>query len=145
MLAVNVLAVTRDVDQLLAILFEPVDESVHRAAIDGLQSIASGSASGHDVIEKSLSTRLPMSEAQFVMQLIVGLSPAQAEDHAISTALVQLLSDERLAIRTIAIYRIEEISGDRHNYYPAAEPVRRRDAIRRLQKSIERHGGTLVP
>ncbi|MEI7699922.1 MAG: hypothetical protein WCK86_09010 [Planctomycetia bacterium] len=145
MLAVHVLAVTRDVDQLLAVLFEPVDELVHRVAIDGLQSIASGSASGHDVIEKSLGTRLPMAEAKFVMQLIEGLSPAQAEDHATSTALVQLLSDERLAIRTIAIYRIENLTGDRHTFYPAAEPTRRRDAIRRLQKSIERHGGTLVP
>ena len=144
-MAVQVLAITRNVEQLLAVLFEPVDETVHRAAIDGLQSIASGSAPGREVIEKSLGTRLPMSEAKFVMQLIEGPGPTQAQDPATSAALVQLLSDERLAIRTIAIYRIEKITGDRHNFYPAAEPARRRDAIRRLQKSIERHGGTLVP
>lgn len=143
--AVHVLTVTRDVEQLLAVLFEPIEESVHRVAIDGLQSIASSSVSGHDVIEKSLGTRLPMSEAKFVMQLIEGLSQSQAADHVTSTALVHLLSDERLAIRTIAIYQIEKLTGDRHNFYPAAEPVRRRDAIRRLQKFLERHGGALVP
>jgi hypothetical protein len=143
--AVEVLALTGDVEQLLAALFEPLDETVHRAAIAGLRAIATGSASGFSRIEQALATRLPMSEAEFVMQLLQGLNRTQAAVPATTTALMQLLADERLALRTIAIEQIESLTGERHNYYPAAEPARRRDAIRRLQKVIDRQKGALLP
>ncbi len=143
--AVEVLAVTGDVEQLLALLFEPLDESVHRVALAGLRVIATGSASGFSRIERALATRLPMSEAEFVMELLQGLSRTQAAVPATTTALMQLLADERLALRTIAIEQIESLTGERHNYYPAAEPARRRDAIRRLQKVIDRQKGALLP
>lgn len=143
--AVEVLAVTGDVEQLLAALFEPLDETVHRAAIAGLRAIATGSATGFWRIEQALATRLPMAEAEFVMQLLQGLSRTQAAVPATTTALMQLLADERLAIRTLAIEQIEALTGERHNFYPAAEPARRRDAIRRLQKVIDRQKGALLP
>ena len=143
--AVEVLALTGDVEQLLAALFEPLDETVHRAAIAGLRAIATGSASGFSRIEQALATRLPMSEAEFVMQLLQGLNRTQAAVPATTAALMQLLADERLAIRTLAIEQIETLTGERHNFYPDAEPARRRDAIRRLQKVIDRQKGALLP
>ena len=143
--AVEVLAVTGDVEQLLAALFEPLDETVHRVAIAGLRAIATGSGNGFRRIEQALATRLPMQEAEFVMQLLQGLSRTQAAVPATTAALMQLLADERLAIRTLAIEQIEALTGERHNFYPAAEPARRRDAIRRLQKVIDRQKGALLP
>ncbi len=50
-MAVQLLSMTRDVERLLGIVFEPRDETVHRAAIDGLSAIAMSSGSGRQAIQ----------------------------------------------------------------------------------------------
>ena len=143
--AVDVLAATCDVDRLLSALFEPVDESVHRAAIDGLSHIARGSAAGRRTIRNALETRLPMSEVEITVSLLAGFGDAEARDPAFCQVLVDLLNNDRLATRTLAFYRIQQYSNDRLGYQPEAESSRRRDAVRRWQKFLDRNGGKLLP
>ena len=143
--AVHILTATCDVDRLLSALFEPLDEAVHRAAIDGLSHIANGSAAGRSTIRTALETRLPMSEVDITVSLIEGIDDAKARDAAYCQTLIDLLSNDRLATRTLAFYRMQKYSNDRQGYQPEAESSRRRDAVRRWQKVLDRNGGKLLP
>ena len=143
--AVYVLRATCDGDRLLSALFEPLDESIHRAAIDGLSQIANRSAAGRNAIRNALETRLPMSEVEITVSLLAGFGDAEARDAAYCQILVDLLNNDRLATRTLAFYRIQQYSNDRLGYQPEAETTRRRDAVRRWQRFLDRNGGKLLP
>ncbi len=143
--AVRVLSAICDVDRLLSALFEPLDEAVHRASIDGLSHIANGSADGRSTIRNALETRLPMSEVEITVSLLAGFGDAEARDAAFCKTLIELLNNDRLATRTLAFYRIQQYSNDRLGYQPEAESSRRRDAVRRWEKFLDRNDGKLLP
>ena len=143
--AAYVLRATCDIERLLSALFEPLDESVHRAAIDGLSQIANGSSGGRNTIRNALETRLPMSEVELTVSLLAGFGDPEARDADYCQIVVDLLNNDRLATRTLAFYRIQQYSNDRLGYQPEAESSRRRDAMRRWQKFLERNGGKLLP
>ncbi len=143
--AARVLALTRNVEHLTAALFEPIDESIHRVAIDGLSEIARNSAEGRAAIQTSIETRLPMAEVEPMMDLLLGLSETQKKDPNVARSLMDLLANDRLATRTLAIYRMEQATGDRLGFHPDAEASRRREAIRRWQKYLDRNNGQLLP
>lgn len=144
LLAIEVLVLTRSAEALLNLFFEDLDEPVQRRVIDGLQALASSSAAARQQIDDSLATRLPMAEAINIQKLLGGVSATAAAAPETAQQLLAYLGDERLGVRTLAIYRLEQITGDRQNFYPAADASRRRDAIRRWQKWLDRQGGTLV-
>lgn len=144
-LAVQVLSLIHDSDRLLSVLFEARDESVHRAAIDGLSSIARGSMTARQKIRSGLETRLSKLETESIVQLIVGLTEVQARDPSVTAELIQMLESDRVAIRTLAIYRMEEITKDRKGFHPDGDAVRRRDAIRRWQRFLDQNSGSLIP
>ena len=142
---VQVLSATHNMDRLLAVLFEAFDESVHRSAIDGLSRIINGSASGRRDIRHALETRLSMTEIDMTMLLLSGIGDPEARDADFCRSLVDLLNNERLATRTLAFYRIQNYSDDRLGYHPEAESSRRRDAVKRWQKFLDRNNGKLIP
>lgn len=143
--AVQVISSMQDIDRLLTIVFESYDESVHRAAIDGLSQIINGSASGRGDIRYALETRLPMTEIEMTMLLLAGMTDADARDADFCRSLVEQLNNDRLATRTLAFYRIQKFSDDRLGYHPEAESSRRRDAVKRWQKFLDRNSGKLIP
>jgi hypothetical protein len=144
-MAVQVLSLTRDTDRLLSVLFGMKDESIHRAAIDGLTAVMNSSSAGRKAIRLGLETRIPKAEAEPVVQLLKGLSTTQAADPTVVADLMAMLESERLVSRTLAIYRMEQVTRDRKGFHPDADSSRRRDAIRRWQRSIDQNGGKLVP
>jgi hypothetical protein len=144
LLAVEVLVLTRSAESLLNLFFEDLDELVQRRVIDGLQAITASSSAAQRQIQDSLATRLPMAEASNILQLLNGISETVAAEPETAQQLLAYLGDERLGVRTLAIYRLEQITGDRQNFYPAADASRRRDSIRRWQKWLDRQGGVLV-
>lgn len=144
-LAVQILALTRDSNRLLTIVFEPRDETIHRAAIDGLSFIANSSLVAAESIRAGLETRLPKVEADLMMPLLLGLTDAQAADPVVAEELMDMLNSDRLAARTLAIYRMEQRTNDRRGYHPNSELSRRREAIRRWQRYLEQNSGVLVP
>ena len=143
--AVQVFSATHDIDRLLTVLFESFDESIHRSAIDGLSQIINSSSSGRRDIRHALETRLPMTEIDMTMLLFSGISDAEARDADFCRSLVDQLNNERLATRTLAFYRIQKYSDDRLGYHPEAESSRRRDAVKRWQKFLDRNNGKLIP
>jgi hypothetical protein len=144
-MAVQVLSLTRDTDRLLSVLFGMKDESIHRAAIDGLTAVMKSSSAGRKAIRLGLETRIPKAEAEPVVQLLKGLTTTQAADPTVVVDLIAMLESERLVARTVAIYRMEQITKDRKGFHPDADSSRRRDAIRRWQRAIDQNGGKLVP
>ncbi len=143
--AVQVFSATHDIDRLLTVLFESFDESVHRSAIDGLSRIVNSSSSGRRDIRHALETRLPMTEIEMTLLLLSGISDAEARDADFCRSLVDQLNNERLATRTLAFYRIQTYSDDRLGYHPESESSRRRDAVKRWQKFLDRNNGKLIP
>jgi hypothetical protein len=144
-LAVQVLSLTRDTDRLLSVLFGMRDESIHRAAIDGLTAIMNSSSAGRKTVRLGLETRIPKAEAEPVLQLLKGLTNSQAADPTVVLDLMAMLESERMVVRTLAIYRMEQITKDRKGFHPDADSSRRREAIRRWQRSIDQNSGRLVP
>jgi len=144
-LAVQILGLTRDMDRLLAVLFEPRDESVHRAAIDGLSLIARSSMTAQRAIRSSLETRVSKAEADLMLPLLLGLTDVQATRPAVAGDLMGMLSSDRLAARTLAIYRMEQVTKDRRGFHPDGEATRRREALKRWQRYLEQNSGRLVP
>ena len=143
--AADVLCVTADTNLLLSGLFEGLDEAVHRRIIDGLRAAVNGSATARQSVSGSLETRLSMADAAFAMQLISGLNDTLARDRLMTSRLLQYLQGDSLALRTLSIFEMERLTGGRQNYFPAADASRRRDAVNRWQKAIDRNGGTLLP
>ena len=86
-----------------------------------------------------------MSEVELTVSLLAGFGDAEARDAAYCQILVDLLNNDRLATRTLAFYRIQQYSNDRLGYQPEAESSRRREAVRRWQKFLDRNGGRLLP
>lgn len=144
-LAVRIASITRDVERLMSVVYAEHDEVIHRAAIDGLSAILQSSTTGRDLIRRAVETRLPMPLVEPTMKLIAGLTPAQAADPNVVADLMKMLEDNSLATRTLAIYRMEQYTKDRMNYFPDNEPSRRREAIRRWQRFLDRNGGKLIP
>jgi hypothetical protein len=144
-LAVQVLSLTRDTDRLVSVLFGMRDESIHRAAIDGLTAIVNSSSAGRNAVRKGLETRIPKADAEPVVQLLKGLTNAQAADPTVVVDLMAMLESERLVARTLAIYRMEQITKDRKGFHADADSSRRREAIRRWQRAIDQNSGRLVP
>ncbi len=144
-LAVKILSLIRDKDRLLSILFEPRDETVHRSAIDALSAIARSSLASKQAIANSLETRMPMAEADALLLLILGLSDDQAADPTVTADLIAMLNSDRLVTRTLAIYRMEQFTGDRKGFHPESDLSRRREAIRRWQRFLDQNSRKLVP
>jgi len=144
-LAVQILALTRDMDRLLTVLFEARDETVHRATIDGLSFIAGSSTTAQLAIRSSLETRVSKAEVDLMMPLLLGLTEAQAANPTVALELMGMLNSDRLAARTLAIYRMEQIAKDRRGYHPDGEASRRREAVRRWQRYLDQNSGRLLP
>jgi hypothetical protein len=144
-LAVNVATLTRDVETLSTILMESSEEIVRQACIDGLALVAAQSPSGQELLQRALETRLPMSEVSLFMSLIIGVSEQDARNPEFCQQLLALLSNDRPATRQLAVYRMQQFTGDRFGYSVDADPGRRREAVRRWQRYIERNDGKLLP
>jgi hypothetical protein len=143
--AADVLCLTAETNLLLGGLFEGLDEAVHRRIIEGLRAAVTGSGSARQAVAASLETRLSMTDAAFALQLVSGLNETLARDRLVTSRLLQYLQGDSLALRTLSICEMERLTGGRQNYFPNAEASRRRDAVNRWQKAIERNGGTLLP
>jgi hypothetical protein len=144
-LAAGYLAVTRSIGPLLSVLLQSNDESVRRAAIDGLSAACSQTRAGFEEVKRQLETHLPQTDADLMLALLYGVSEEQARQPAFCAELLGLLSHDKLILRELAFYRMETIIGDRYSYSADTDAGRRRDAVRRWQRHLDRNGGRLIP
>lgn len=144
-MAVQLLALTRDVDRLTNVFLQSSAEQPRRAAIDGLSRISVQTPAGQNEIRKVFENRLPMGDVEMMLRLTVGISEAQAKDPEMCSKMLTMLSHDRLASRDLALYRMEEFTQDRFGYNPDADAGRRRDGVRRWLRHVEKNEGKLIP
>lgn len=142
--AVQLPVVTRQLDDLCSILLETDQSKVRRGAIMGLQTIMRTSPQGRQKINDSLRTRLPEMDTESAMRLLAGISPVEAEDQYISNWLVGMLESNRVAIRELAIFNLERLTGTDESFQADDEPSRRGSAIRRWKKRLSRNDDRLL-
>jgi hypothetical protein len=144
-LATGYLTVTRSIGPLMDVLLQAENEAVRRKAIDGLSAACAQTFAGFEAVRHRVETHLPQTDADVVLALLYGVSEEQARQPAFCAELVQLLTHDRLLIRELAFYRLETIVGDRYSYSADADPGRRREAVKRWQRHLDRNEGRLIP
>ena len=137
-------ALLRNVDDLASALLDSQLTTVRTEAIHGLQAVNRQNVGGRTRIIESLQTRLPEAELDNVMKLIGGISQTAAEDRATSSWLVSMLNNNRPAVRELAIFNLENLTGERNNFIVDDDSNRRDIAVRRWTKLLERNDGRLV-
>lgn len=142
--AVQLPVVTRQLDDLCTILLESNQTMVRRGAIVGLQNIMRTSPLGRPRVSECLRTRLPEMDTENAMKLLAGISPVEAEDQYMSNWLVGMLESNRAALRELAIFNLDRLTGTDESFQADDEPSRRGSAIRRWKKILSRNDGRLL-
>lgn len=142
--AVQLPVVTRQLDDLCTILLESSQTMVRRGAIVGLQNIMRTSPYGRPRVSECLRTRLPEMDTENAMKLLAGISTVEAEDQYMSNWLVGMLESNRAALRELAIFNLDRLTGTNESFQADDEPSRRGSAIRRWKKILSRNDGRLL-
>lgn len=142
--AVRLSATTRNVEQLSNWLLQSKEEVVRREAIVGLRQMLLQSEAGSARVIGALENRLSEMELADALRLLAGVSRTAAEDREVSAWLLQMLSSNREAMREMAIYNLEEVTGERNGYFAGDDGGRRSPAVRRWERYVERNDGRLI-
>ena len=142
--AVDQLSLLRSVDELVELMLKGKDEVVRHHAIAGLTMISNQTSAGSGAIRSSLETRLPEADLSNAMKLIRGVSKVGAEDRRTSAWLVGMLESSRVAFRDLAIFNLEELTGERNGFFASDESSRRSAAVRRWNRFLDRNDGRLI-
>ncbi|MCP4175718.1 MAG: hypothetical protein GY758_33650 [Fuerstiella sp.] len=133
----------RQVDELGTMLMQSESQVVRRESIMGLEQILYQVPRGADRIREVLETRLPEKNLADAMRLLEGITRTSAEQRDVSEWLVATLESKRVALRELAIYNLERITGDDQGFF-AGDTSGRVAAIRRWQRVLSRNNGRLV-
>lgn len=133
----------RRVDELAIMLMQSESQVVRRESIMGLEQILYQMPHGALRIREVLETRLPERTLEDAMRLLEGVTPTAAEERDISEWLVATLDSKRVALRELAIYNLERITGEDQGFF-AGDESGRVAAIRRWQRILSRNNGRLV-
>lgn len=142
--AVRLSATTRNVEQLSNWMLQSREEVVRREAIVGLRQILLQSEAGADRVTGALENRLSEMELADAVRLLSGVTPTAAEDRSVTSWLLQMLGSNREAIREMAIYNLEEVTGERNGFFAGDDAGRRSSAVRRWERYVERNDGRLI-
>ncbi len=142
-LAMKLPVLLRKVDDLAIMLLQSESQVVRRESIMGLQQVLYQSSSGAARIRTALETRLPERDLEDAMRLLQGVTRTAAEERDVSEWLVAMLDSKRVAIRELAIYNLERITGDDQGFF-AGDTSGRVAAVRRWQRILSRNNGRLV-
>ncbi|MCA9051140.1 MAG: hypothetical protein KDA89_20530, partial [Planctomycetaceae bacterium] len=143
--AVRLPALTRNTEELSALLLQSETEAVRREAIRGLRQIIRQLPDGRRRITSALEKRLSEAELEPTVFMLEGVSRIAAEDPQTCADLVGLLDSKRTAIRELAIFNLEELTGERHGYFAGDDSGRRDAAVRRWKRTLDRNDGLLLP
>ncbi|MCP4855046.1 MAG: hypothetical protein GY903_11190 [Fuerstiella sp.] len=133
----------RKVDELAVALLQSESQVVRRESIMGLQQVLYQSSAGGARIRAALETRLPERNLEEAMRLLEGVSRTAAEERDVCEWLVSMLDSKRVALRELAIYNLERITGEDQGFF-AGDSSGRVAAVRRWQRILSRNNGGLV-
>ncbi len=143
-LAVKCLALTDSHDPLVKALSQADHREARLAAITGLRQWLPLDPKNRLLLKAELAKHFLPSEADAVYRLLWGFDHADAKAPVTSRALVGWLESEQLAIRELAFFHVQKLTGLKHEYSPINPPGQRRAAVDRWYNHLEKKGGALV-
>ncbi len=143
-LAVKCLALTDSHEPLVKALSRGDHREARLAAITGLRQWLPLDPRNRVLLKAELSKHYLPSDAEAVYRLLWGFDQTDAKAPVISRTLVGWLESEHLAIRELAFFHIQRLTGLKHEYSPINPPGQRRAAVDRWYSHLEKKGGALV-
>lgn len=144
-LAVECLALVQDIPSLVLALQldDPAADTMRHAAIEGLRNWLPMRAENDEILKTELGKRFPSDDATVVYRLLWGFSEQDARNRFTAEQLIDWMEHDHIAVRELAIYQIEAITGRRHDFRPNANIRQRAAYVKRLRTQLERDGGLL--
>ncbi len=143
-LAVKCLALTDSYNPLVKALSQGDHREARLAAISGLRQWLPLDPRHRALLKAELAKYFLPSDAEAVYRLLWGFDADDAKTPATSRSLVGWLDSDQLAIRELAFFHVQKLTGLKHEYSPINPPGQRRAAVDRWYSHLEKKGGTLV-
>jgi hypothetical protein len=143
-LAVKCLALTDCYEPLVKALSQGDHREARLAAITGLRQWLPLDPRHRALLKAELTKHFLPTDADAVYRLLWGFDQSDAKTPTTSRALVGWLESEHLAIRELAFFHIQRLTGLKHEYSPINPPGQRRAAVERWYSHLEKKGGALV-
>ncbi len=143
-LAVKCLALTDSYGPLVKALSQADHREARLAAIAGLRQWLPLNPRHRTLVKAELAKYFLPSDAEAVYRLLWGFDHEDAKTPATSRSLVGWLDSEQLAIRELAFFHVQKLTGLKHEYSPINPPGQRRAAVDRWYSHLEKKGGALV-
>ena len=143
-LSVKCLALTDSYEPLVKALAQADHREARLAAITGLRQWLPLDPKNRSLLKAVLAKHFLPSEADAVYRLLWGFDLSDAKAPMTSRALVGWLESEQLAIRELAFFHVQRLTGLKHEYSPINPPGQRRAAVERWYSHLEKKGGALV-
>jgi hypothetical protein len=143
-LAVKTLALI-DQYQLLVPALGAEHQEARVAAIQGLRQWLPKDPKNEDLLREELGRIFRAENVAPMVRLLWGFRTEDAQQPETSRRLVDWLKDEQIAIRELAFFFINRLTGRTYDFLPMAPAPERRAAIARWEEYLKRNGGTLLP
>ena len=143
-LAVKCLALTDSHEPLVKALSRGDHREARLVAITGLRQWLPLDPRNRVLLKAELAKHFLPSDADAVYRLLWGFDQSDAKTPATSRTLVGWLESEQLAIRELAFFHVQRLTGLKHEYSPINPPGQRRAAVERWYSHLEKKGGALV-
>jgi hypothetical protein len=144
-LAVACLGLTGDHAGMLQALDRSEHEESRLAAIHGLRTWLVLDPQHAVTLKSDLNRHFHPDEAEAAYRLLWGFNEADARDPDASNELVTWLSSESLAIRELAFFNVQRLTGRRYDYRPNGIPAHRKSAVNQWLRHLEKDGALLPP
>jgi hypothetical protein len=141
--AVETLALTGNYRELVRALSADHQES-RLAAVIGLREWLAADPLHADLLSEELTMSFHDDDAAAVEKLLWGYSRDDGRDPDTSARLVEWLGSDQVAIRELALFHIEMLTGHDNDFHPMAPLAQREAAISRWREFLRRNGA-LVP
>lgn len=143
-LAVKCLAVTDSYQPLVKTLVNTEHREARLAAIAGLRQWLPQDTRNRQLLKVDLARHLLPTDTDIVYRLLWGFNHADAKNPATSRQLVAWMEHEQVAVRELAFWHVQHLTGLKHDYSPINPAGQRRVAIERWHLHLEKKGGALV-
>jgi len=140
--AVHTLALTDNFRELVRALQSKHEES-RRAAIIALREWLAADPARETLLNEEAAKVFPDADVPYVATLLWGFTSAAARDPQVSRQLVELMSHEDIAIRELAFFHVEAMTGKTYSYKPILPKGQRDAAIGRWDEHLRKVGALL--
>ncbi len=143
-LAVKCLSLTDSYQPLVKALLNADHREARLAAITGLRLWLPVEPQNRQLLKAEIARHWLPSDADAVYRLLWGFNLEDAKNPTTSHMLVNWLENEQIAIRELAFWHVQRLTGLKHDYSPINPPGQRRVAVDRWNLHLDKKGGTLI-